>query len=260
VTESIAFDRAAGYYDRTRSLPDDVMPDLVDRYVAVLGGRGRVLEMGIGTGRIARPLIAAGLDLIGFDLAPAMLARLVENAGGVAPLPLVHADATQMPFAAQSFGGAYATHVLHLVPDWEQVLREVARVLVPGGVFVYETNNAHLQDGDGLNRAFEAAAGMARRHPGLQGASAVDELDAAMAGLGARVSTGEAVTVRSGWKPAAVLANIEHGRYSWTWGLDDARRRRGLAAARHWAVQRYGNLDTEIDASFEITLRVYTLG
>ena len=57
MTESISFDRAAGYYDDTRSLPDAEMEVLVSRLVAEIPRDGTCLEIGIGTGRIAPILI-----------------------------------------------------------------------------------------------------------------------------------------------------------------------------------------------------------
>ena len=45
-------------------------------------GGGRVLELGIGTGRLAIPLAEAGLDVTGIDVSPAMVARLRAKPGG----------------------------------------------------------------------------------------------------------------------------------------------------------------------------------
>src|ERR671934_67280 len=62
MNESIAFDRAAEYYDRSRSISDEAMAATVELLSAELGGRGRVLEVGVGTGLLALPLCRAGLD------------------------------------------------------------------------------------------------------------------------------------------------------------------------------------------------------
>jgi len=58
-----------------------VQTQLADLLVAELDGRGRCLEIGVGTGRIALPLHERGVDLVGIDLATPMLARLIDNAG-----------------------------------------------------------------------------------------------------------------------------------------------------------------------------------
>ena len=130
--ESVNFDRAADYYDTTRALPADSMDDLTALLAAELGGRQPGLEIGVGTGRIARPLSEGGVTLAGMDLSAGMLGRLIANAGGAPPFPLVRADATRLPFAAGSFGAVLAVHVLHLIPDWRVAVDESLRVLRPG--------------------------------------------------------------------------------------------------------------------------------
>ena len=72
----------------------------------------------MGTGRIALPLHERGIRLAGADIAEAMLRRLVVNADGVLPFPLLLADATRLPLADGTFGSVLAVHVLHLIPAW----------------------------------------------------------------------------------------------------------------------------------------------
>jgi ribonuclease J len=55
---------------------------------------------------MALPLFRAGVDMAGLDISGAMLGRLVANAGGGVPFPLVRADATALPFEDDSFGVA----------------------------------------------------------------------------------------------------------------------------------------------------------
>jgi ubiquinone/menaquinone biosynthesis C-methylase UbiE len=94
---AVSFDRAAEYYDATRGLPPAIREQPADVLVAELSGRGTCLEIGVGTGRIALPLHERGAQLVGADIAPAMLARLAENGGGRSPVPLMLADATHFP-------------------------------------------------------------------------------------------------------------------------------------------------------------------
>ena len=95
---------------------------------------GPTLEIGIGTGRVALPLVAAGQRLVGVDLSFAMLAKLREKSP--TEPPLVQADATLLPFRDGTFGGAVVAHVLHLVSDWRVVVAELRRVVHPGGVLL----------------------------------------------------------------------------------------------------------------------------
>src|SRR5689334_8211316 len=115
---SIAFDQAADYYDRTRRLEPDIHAAVIDLLVGELRERGRGLEVGVGTGRIALDLHRAGVPMAGVDLSRPMLERLVEKAGGVAPFPLAVADATALPAPGHAFGAGIACHVLHLIPQW----------------------------------------------------------------------------------------------------------------------------------------------
>lgn len=128
----MSFNRAADYYDATRGLPEQVRTALADVLAAELAGASRCLEVGVGTGRIALPLHERGVRIVGSDIAPTVLARLVANAGGVAPFPLVCADATRLPFRPAVYDAVLFCHVLHLVTDWRAAVDEARRMLRPG--------------------------------------------------------------------------------------------------------------------------------
>ena len=136
VSGSVRFDRAAEFYDASRAIAPEAMERTIELLAGELRGRGRVLEVGIGTGLLALPLREAGLELAGLDLSGPMLAKVVEKAGGHAPFPLALADATRMPYEDGAFGGAYLRWVLHLIPHWRALVAEVVRTVRPGGVFV----------------------------------------------------------------------------------------------------------------------------
>lgn len=93
----------------------------------------RVLEVGVGTGR-NMPYYPRGMAITGVDLAPRMLERARARAAreGVA-VDLREADAQALPFPDASFETVVATCVLCSIPDPVQGLREMRRVLVPGG-------------------------------------------------------------------------------------------------------------------------------
>jgi ubiquinone/menaquinone biosynthesis C-methylase UbiE len=129
----VSFDRAADYYDATRGLPLDVREAVADILAAELSGPGPCLEIGVGTGRIALPIHARGVALIGADISAVMLGRLVANAGGRLPFPLLLADAMRLPVAGDTCGAILLSHVLHLISDWREAVDEAVRVLRPGG-------------------------------------------------------------------------------------------------------------------------------
>lgn len=67
------FDRIADSYDETRSLSPDVTGAIARVLERELEGRGRCLEIGVGTGRIALPLHARGIPMAGIDLSARMI-------------------------------------------------------------------------------------------------------------------------------------------------------------------------------------------
>jgi len=134
----VSFDRAASYYDATRGLPDEAKRSLAEILSGELAQRGRCLEIGVGTGRIALPLRHLGIDLTGTDISAGMLDRLRENGRDGEILPVLLADAVDLPFAGSSFGAVLSSHVLHLIASWKAVVDEAVRVLDPKGVLLVD--------------------------------------------------------------------------------------------------------------------------
>lgn len=102
-----------------------------------------VLEIGCGTAPVARWLRTEGAHPVGLDLSAGMLghARRLNDAAGVA-VPLVQADATVLPFADGSFDLAVSAFgAVPFVASPDRLMGEVARVLRPGGRFVFSTNH-----------------------------------------------------------------------------------------------------------------------
>lgn len=128
-----AFDDISEVYDATRSPP---APATIARVVAELreAAISRVVEVGVGTGRIARPLADAGVAIVGVDAARRMLAK--ARAKGVSNL--FQAGAHHLPFRDRAFDAALFVHVLHVVDRPGEALREAARV-ARVGVFALVT-------------------------------------------------------------------------------------------------------------------------
>ncbi|WP_347060402.1 methyltransferase domain-containing protein [Blastococcus sp. HT6-30] len=103
----------------------------------------RVLEIGCGSAPCSRWLRRAGADVVALDLSAGMLARAAAlNRSTGITVPLLQADAGALPLAdagvdlaCSAFGG------LPFVADVEGALREVSRVLRPGGRFVASVNH-----------------------------------------------------------------------------------------------------------------------
>src|SRR5207302_4356701 len=96
-----------------------------------------VLEVGIGTG-LNLPLYPPTCRLTGVDLSAEMLDKAVERVQTLAMpnVTLKVMDATALDFADNEFDKALATYTISAVPDPVAVLREMRRVVKPGGVIV----------------------------------------------------------------------------------------------------------------------------
>jgi SAM-dependent methyltransferase len=145
------FGSLAHTYDRLRPQDDDWLA-LLDRIVEVgdLLGR-RVLDVGCGTGGLARALAARGARVWGVDPSEEMLAVARKQAGGAVGLKRGRAE--KLPFKDAWFERAVLRLVVHLV-DRSQALPELARVLAPGGRVVVATFDASHFGGFWLNRYF----------------------------------------------------------------------------------------------------------
>lgn len=97
----------------------------------------RFLDIGTGTGIVPRALGDVARPpsrVVGCDRSAAMLAVARRR---LPPLSPVAADATRLPFAASAFDVVTASFVLSHLADADACLRDVRRVLVPGGVVVF---------------------------------------------------------------------------------------------------------------------------
>lgn len=106
----------------------------------------RVLEIGCGSAPCARWLTGQGAYAVGLDLSMGMLRRGLAAMAQSAPhqprTPLVQAGAESLPFADESFDAACSAFgAVPFVADSAAVMREVARVLRPGGRWVFSVNH-----------------------------------------------------------------------------------------------------------------------
>ena len=132
------YDDFASWYERERHLPyhrmlDDLEVGLVERYA-----RGKdVLEVGCGTGLILGRVAQFARRASGIDLSGGMLAKAATRG-----LHVAQASATELPIASASVDVAYSFKVLAHIPDITGALREMSRVVRPGGWVLAEFYNA----------------------------------------------------------------------------------------------------------------------
>lgn len=136
---SKSYDRVADIYDDTRRLPAEVIGQIMDMITREIdASAGPVLEIGIGTGRVALPLAERGFRVAGVDLSEKMLMHLRAKSASLLPRPqVVRGDAARLPFSDDIFNAVLAVHVFHLIDDLDDCLVEVRRVLRPGGCLLF---------------------------------------------------------------------------------------------------------------------------
>jgi SAM-dependent methyltransferase len=115
-------------------------PEAAVQFLAAFAGKGRALELGIGTGRIAIPLAASGVRIAGIDASPAMVTKLRDKPGGDA-IPVTIGDFASVPVRG-SFALIYVVFntffALLTQEDQVRCFARVAKRLRRDGVFVIE--------------------------------------------------------------------------------------------------------------------------
>ena len=136
----------ATYGDGFADVYDNWYRDMSDVAATVSGVRkladgGPILELGVGTGRLAIPLVEAGESVVGLDASAAMLARLMAKPGGSGVM-CVEADMAELPVATSHFALAFAAfNTFFNLTDsaaQQRCLEGVAGALRPCGRLVIE--------------------------------------------------------------------------------------------------------------------------
>jgi SAM-dependent methyltransferase len=205
-----SFDRVADIYDATRGgerrgdhFADDLAPWIVGP---------RVVELGVGTGVIAKGLRRHGFDVVGVDLSDAMMRTAVERIGHRVAV----ADVDQLPLADASVDTAYFVWVLQLVADPIATLTEAARVVRPGGRVIAILSNGEYDPDDEIAPIFESLTALRVERMGRSELLVTDVGGLALEHQGF-----------SGWDefPSSVteqIEGIENRIYSSMFDVDDA--------------------------------------
>jgi ubiquinone/menaquinone biosynthesis C-methylase UbiE len=250
---SVNFDRASHFYDATRGFPPEVAPH-IGNFLANSGGltpQDTVLEIGIGTGRIALPLAPFVGSITGVDISRNMMLRLREKQNGES-IHLAEGDALRLPFPDNTFDVGVIVHVLHLVSDPIVVLSELQRVLKP---------DAKLLHCRGRVRGI------------------FDELNAAWQGSKPETlpmhkwETVNALLPENGWHaigdyqypytlldtPGDYLDKLKNRIWSATWALSDEDHAHSIEAVKTAIAQHYdGDYDRKIENPTAFMVNVYT--
>ena len=260
--ERRSFDRVADVYDTTRALPTDVAGAITAAIARVLRedtADACLLEVGIGTGRIAVPLAEAGVRVVGVDVAPRMLSRLRARRPDLA---VAIADAHQLPFRPGSFAAALFVHVLHLMPDARAVLRAAATTVRTGGALLL----GRTETSSPTRRAVATAMrGLTGELVGLSfptrdwNVAATADFRAVAESLGAKLSSSVLATWEESTTARQVIEALAGRVYSSSWSIPDALMPELLRQVSPRIEQLFGGLDRVVSSPGRFTLDVARL-
>jgi len=255
----LSFDQAAKYYDQTRAEPDWVMRAIADAFLRATHATpaSALLEVGIGTGRIATHLLARDLQIVGVDLSLPMMRELQKKTHGRATrVALAQADAEILPLPDEIFDVVYAVHVYHLVPDWRAALAEARRVLKRGGIFLL---SYHYRSSDSTNKRIREKFGelaKARGHDTKRPGATETELRTELENWNGKIETIEVAQWKYPTTPAQILDEIQARIYSDVWLVPPEVHAELTPQLRGWARGEFEDLSRSVETDAEFNWMV----
>ncbi|MBD0334947.1 MAG: class I SAM-dependent methyltransferase [Cyanobacteria bacterium Co-bin13] len=254
---AISFDRAADFYDQTRALPPEVADRVTECILQLSQARPETsfFEPGVGTGRIALPLVERGYAYTGADISEQMMDKLRQKlAGKPHRLTLVNADITTLPFEAEVFDAAIAAHILHLVANWRQALAEILRVLKPQGVLIYFHHpGSGATRKDPIDQQWRTILERHGYRTEFVGAGTEDVLDY----FQAQNLSLETVTVAQVARTRTVAEAVQtycDRIYSHLWQIPEPIFAPAIEELKTWVPQTYPDLEEQFESTFEVTV------
>ena len=241
------FARAADSYLAAAALQKEVEARLLEQADYLETAPKRILDLGSGPGR------AAGLlkkrwpkaEVIAMDIALPMLRQVPRQTRFWRPMKRVCADALQLPFRDGSFDFIFSSLCLQWVHPLPDALRDIRRVLAPGGLFAFSSFGP-----DTLMELREAYAGIGEAPP-VSPFAAIQQVGDAMQGAGFRNSVLERELYTMHYPDLRALMQELQAI-----GATDARpqRPRGLAGKSRWQAinAAYPVRDGRIASSWEV--------
>lgn len=254
-------DRVAQRYNRQREHPSTVSEQIgtaIRRILPSVDKHPLVLEIGVGTGRIAWPVVDAGCQVVGIDLSSNMLGEVYEKRpfDPATRLYLAQTDMHHLPFVSRSFDAALFVHVLHLAKDWQQVLRETTRVLKPGGAFIQGSD--WLDPNSVLGRfRDELRQRVLDMAPNMMPPAAGVSLDETLMALGGETQT---EVIAAEWtvyvSPAERLEAIATKTDNESWFLPPAMFEEALRQMTEWASETWMDLEAKQPVTRRFMLKI----
>jgi len=128
------WDLYAPIYERAMRADRDIYTFMYDRIPGVIRDMN-VLEIATGPGLLAKHVAPAAKSMLATDYSGGMIAQ-AKKGDCPANLRFEVADATALPYTEDSFDAVLISNALHIIPEPEKALREIDRVLKPGGILI----------------------------------------------------------------------------------------------------------------------------
>ncbi|MDF5732494.1 MAG: class I SAM-dependent methyltransferase [Rhizonema sp. PD38] len=260
---TVSFDRVSDIYDATRAFAPRVSKQVTESILNIVSPTPdtKFFETGIGTGRIALPIIQKGYSYTGVDISEKMLNELyykIQESNH--QVTLEKADVTALPFADKSFDVAITVHVFHLVSAWKKALAEVQRVLKPGGLYLYSHGRVNASttvtqaqlDFEQHWRDILASYGYKVNRFG----ATQEEVLAALREEGATLETVIPAKWRVDLTVGELLKRYENRIYSASWYIPEEIFPSAIQDLQEWSKQHFGSLDYDLSHEDQFKLTV----
>ena len=253
---SMSYADIADTYNDINYIDSQAAADVGRAVVDIVGAGGLVVDLGGGAGRISVPVAEAGARMIALDFEYQMLRVSRENARrrGV-EASQVNADVVHLPFKSSVFDGCITTSVYHLVPAWRDSIKEAARILKPGGVFIIGRNIMEAGScADRIRKQLRQIAGTF--DPSIRPTDAAGpELFKYIASIGGQLD--QPITVTS-WieseSPNQIMSRIRDRKHNETWALSDETHAKVIAEIPPWIEQNFPDPDEVFDSKSDFVL------
>ena len=136
-----AYESLAGRYAARRDDDPKLAVQLSIASDMLRAEQGRTLDLGCGTGSAFPMLREREFDVVGIDLSSQMIAVAKQRYADDRGIEVSRGDAEFLPFADASFDAVTCLGVFESLPDYIPAMREIARVLRPGGLLVLSIPN-----------------------------------------------------------------------------------------------------------------------
>lgn len=147
---SLFFNKISKNYDETafeQSLGTKYLSELDTKFVLEniskrMSGK-KVLDIGIGTGRISKLLIERGAIVYGVDISRKMIEQAKKKLKEK-PINFKIADVgRKIPYPDNKFDYVVCIRVLKYIPNWRNTIKEVSRILKKDGIFIFDISNLY---------------------------------------------------------------------------------------------------------------------